>query len=361
VLPNDIRPISHRLNDRANPPPRYRVRGGSLPPLDDEDPFIVSFEDMLKRLAVRANKQHRTTHISGDTMSRSSESTGYTQFSTKPGNRFSPATATTLTLPAGVYVVGEDHHGYYLELREYPTRDLIRFPNTLADEIINESIKFWTKSAEYAKMGEPHKRAYLLYGPPGSGKSSLIAWLMNDFIKQGNIVFIFNESLIELYETYRQIPAERDRRVLIIMEDIDALLEDGDTETQVLQFLDGTIQHTNTLIVGTTNYPEKLEERIIDRPSRFDRVAMIDMPGPDERRAYIEAKTILNPRTPIEIDKIVKDTERLSLAHIKELLVATDIMGDPYDEILDRLKKLKTKKPSSDDSKHKNAVGFGAR
>lgn len=294
----------------------------------------------------------------GDSMSRSNTNS-FTQYAAKAGNRFYPTSPTILNLEPGVYVADEDHNGYYFERREYSTRDLLRFPNTIADEIISESLKFWEKADAYKLMGEPHKRAYLLHGPPGSGKSSLIAWLMNDFIKQGNIVFLFTEELITLYEMFRAIPSESTRKVLIVMEDIDALLEHGDTETQVLQFLDGTIQHTNTLIVGTTNYPEKLEDRIIDRPSRFDRVALIDMPGPDERRAYIKAKSTIQTRTPEEIEKIVQDTERLSLAHIKELLVATDIMGDPYEDNLNRLKALRQKRPSSEDTRTRGKVGFG--
>jgi SpoVK/Ycf46/Vps4 family AAA+-type ATPase len=38
---------------------------------------------------------------------------------------------------------------------------------------------------------------------------------------------------------------------------------------------------------ATTNHPERLDPSIVDRPSRFDRKYHFELPGPDERRAYV--------------------------------------------------------------------------
>ena len=39
---------------------------------------------------------------------------------------------------------------------------------------------------------------------------------------------------------------------------------------------------------NTTNYPEKLGARIINRPSRFDKRFKIDLPNAESRKIYFE-------------------------------------------------------------------------
>lgn len=63
---------------------------------------------------------------------------------------------------------------------EHPARfeTLAMDPNK-KEEIINDLITF-TKAKEYsARIGKTWKRGYLLYGPPGIGKSTMIAAMAN--------------------------------------------------------------------------------------------------------------------------------------------------------------------------------------
>jgi ATP-dependent 26S proteasome regulatory subunit len=55
-----------------------------------------------------------------------------------------------------------------------------------------------------------------------------------------------------------------------------------------LSVLDGENQVDKVLNIATTNYPEKLDRRLVGRPRRFDRLIYIDMPNHVVRREYFK-------------------------------------------------------------------------
>ncbi|NJO18646.1 MAG: AAA family ATPase [Thioploca sp.] len=63
------------------------------------------------------------------------------------------------------------------------------------------------------------------------------------------------------------------------MEDLESILKSNNPST-VLNILDGVNSFDNIVFLATTNYPEELESRIKNRPSRFDRRFYI---GPPEK------------------------------------------------------------------------------
>lgn len=281
----------------------------------------------------------------------------YSQFTIETDNKFRATTATIKKLIAGYYAFGEDNHGTFFKKLKINTTELIRFPNTITDDIIDEFDKFWKLKAEYDKRGEQHKRGFLLHGPAGGGKSCAILFIMQEFIKQGGIVFEFGHMLIDGLQKFRSV--EPDRKLMVIIEDIDGILKSS-SEQVLLQFLDGGVQHTNTIVIATTNYIEKLPDRIRNRPSRFDRVEFIGYSGKEERKIYIKVKSENYNKGKL-LTKMVKDTHGFTLAHIKELILAVEVYKLDYDTTLDRIKKMRKKKESSDDyilPDNDNTIGF---
>ena len=74
------------------------------------------------------------------------------------------------------------------------------------------------------------------------------------------------------------------------------------------------------------------------REPRFDRVTFVDMPHDDAREAYIKAKAP-------DVDEVtrarwVKATKGLSIAHLRELIVATQALGDDDEDTIKRLLKM---------------------
>src|SRR5205085_931695 len=117
---------------------------------------------------------------------------------------------------------------------------------------------------------------------------------------------------------------ENDRPVVILMEDIEAIIEEYG-ESEILNILDGINSIDNVVYLATTNYPDKLLGRVTNRPSRFDRVFELKNPDSGVRKVYLE--NLVNRHKDkveedINIDKWVGDTATLSIAHLKELFIS---------------------------------------
>ena len=95
--------------------------------------------------------------------------------------------------------------------------------------------------------------------------------------------------------------------------------------------------------MATTNYPGKLGARIINRPSRFVKRIKIGKPNVESRKMYFDHLFRTNKQLADKYDiaKWVKDTEDMSIAHLKELFVSIVILGNCYEESIKRLKSMK--------------------
>jgi len=172
--------------------------------------------------------------------------------------------------------------------------ELLMLPNTNFDNIINDMIYFWNNEEKFKKYNYAYKRGILLYGNPGCGKSCLTALLADINIKNGGIVLnIKNGDDLNYYleaipPIFRMI--EPKTPILTILEDLDGLLAYKENETELLNLLDGFNQCYNTVYIGCTNYPENLKERILNRPSRFDKRYYIGPPDTKVREFYFKNK-----------------------------------------------------------------------
>lgn len=247
------------------------------------------------------------------------------------GNMFHPAPQVPETvdvLPAGVYKTGVNMEGSpYLEVHEAKTDELLRFDDPRQDEVINEVQKFWSKEASFKEMGFTHKRGMLLTGDPGTGKSCILKLVMEEVVKQGDLVLVTRSpyALCKVIEGIKEI--EDGRRILAIMEDADELCQYS--EHEMLQLFDGDNQFDNLLILGTTNYPERFNPRML-RPGRFDRKLKIGVLPEAGRKAYFDKKLGGNPTTASLVDSYVKLTDGFSFAQMREFLVSTHCLDhDP--------------------------------
>jgi SpoVK/Ycf46/Vps4 family AAA+-type ATPase len=269
------------------------------------------------------------------------------------GDAFFPCEETVEKLPAGYYIVSScPQRGLYFERKNIDSDVLLELPDSASQEILGNIHKFWKSEKRYRDLGFLWKRGILMWGPPGSGKTCTVQMLCRRIVAEGGIAMhIFNPHLGgEGLSIARKI--EPKRPIVAVLEDIDAIVASYG-EADLLAILDGEHQVDNIVFVATTNYPERLDGRLVNRPSRFDIVRKIAMPTEDARRFYL---TRVHPRFKESsngdhdmLDQWVKDTDDLSIAHIKELIVATEVFDSDYDESLQRLREMARCESHSDD------------
>lgn len=147
---------------------------------------------------------------------------------------------------------------------------------------------------------------------------------------------------------------EPDRPVVAIFEDLDALIVRFG-ENEYLALLDGEAQVDNIVFIATTNYPEDLDSRFVDRPSRFDTVRYIGMPDEAARAVYLRAKApaLVNG----QLEQFVTASAGFSIAHLKELVVLTQCFAYPLHEAATRISKMKVK-PNAKKSPDRLSAGL---
>ena len=130
---------------------------------------------------------------------------------------------------------------------------------------------------------------------------------------------------------------------LMVLEDLDSMIDD-ENRSFFLNELDGFEKNTGLVVLATTNYPDRLDPAILNRPSRFDRKYYFNLPAAGERLAYIVAWNNAgaeaardgfarnNPEhlqrhaelrlSEEAIEEVVRLTENFSFAYMKELFLS---------------------------------------
>lgn len=287
------------------------------------------------------------------------KSQGLVQWTTNDDKMFIPASRTAERILPGVYEIQQSNTiGIYFQKIPVITQGILRFPQTNSDKVLQEIQKFWEKEELFKQYDLVYRRGIMLYGPAGSGKSSIIQLIMKDVVARNGVVikftvpFLFTEGM----RVFRSI--EPETPVVALMEDIDSIIEIY-SESDVLNILDGINQTSKIVFLATTNYPENLGARIINRPSRFDKRFKIGHPNPESRKMYLEhiIGSDKIKELNIDIQKWVNDTDGFSLAHLKELFVAVVILGDNYSEAIETLVSMKEENISSNQDEESH-MGF---
>lgn len=274
------------------------------------------------------------------------------------GFKFKKVTLVEHKLPAGVYSFFESDNGRFFEKQNFPTDKPVSLPGLPCEHILNQIKMFWDKREVYHQHGLLHKRGILLYGSPGCGKTSIIRLLCDEIIKADGVVFSIDsfQKAATFVSEFRQ--AEPERPILTIQEDIEGFFDGtagADELKAALGFLDGENQTDNIVHLATTNEPEKLADRFIKRPGRFDLVIGLHAPLRETREAYLRH---VDPNLDsVVLQEIVEKTDGLSLAYLRELISTHVCLGIPIDETLSRIR-TDSKKKILKNKKSEEKFGF---
>ncbi len=141
--------------------------------------------------------------------------------------------------------------------------------------VLDDMRWFYGASDWYAERGVPWRRGYLFFGPPGTGKSSLIRALASDLSLDIASLDIGRATLTD--DDLREAMMCAPKRSLIAIEDVDAVFtqregaekRSGVSFSGLLNAIDGVAAQEGRALVMTTNHKEKLDPALI-RPGRAD-------------------------------------------------------------------------------------------
>ncbi|KAJ8558342.1 hypothetical protein K7X08_005108 [Anisodus acutangulus] len=232
------------------------------------------------------------------------------------------------------------------------TFETIAMESNQKDMILKDLERFVKRKEYYRKVGKAWKRGYLLFGPPGTGKSSLIAAMANYL--NFDIYDLELTALRRNLELRKLLVATANKSILVV-EDIDCTIDLQDnlanravvvrsngfhqpeskvTLSGLLNFIDGLWSSCGDerIIIFTTNHIEKLDPALL-RPGRMD--VHIHM-------AYCTPcgfKLLATNYLGVKDHKLFKDIEKLiDIANVTPAEVAEQLLKE--DEVEDSLQGL---------------------
>lgn len=256
----------------------------------------------------------------------------------------------------GVYRVSQ-YQGIisYEEVKKIPNNKIF---HAELDKIRDSVNYYFNNVTSFMKYNQPGRRSLLLYGEQGTSKTSTLYQLALEHGHNKSVAFSTDISAIAMHiracEKY-SIPT------LAFFEDAEGAFKDNNADVKnFLSGIDARQNKAGTCIVYTTNYPERIEETIIERPERIDELHYI---GPIDGELLYDcvkfyfaehypktmdlSKVLKYPMTGAEVKLMVENTLRYCASEQK------DLDADAIDMVLNRYKKDLKKLREFADNQHR--------
>ena len=217
------------------------------------------------------------------------------------------------------------------EIDKVTWEDIVLPPDLLRR--IRESVEgFYHHREAFTSLGFPWKRGILLIGPPGTGKTMVckaaaaaLAELPFLYVRDLDRDCNKREVMKTIFERARALAP-----CIVALEDMDGFVNDQN-RTVFLNELDGFQSNDGLLMIASSNHPGKIDEALLKRPSRFDRVFHIGLPELAERAEYCRrllSRSALTSRlsSSLVMEALAQDvavqTEGFTPAYLKEAFLS---------------------------------------
>ncbi|XP_053900666.1 mitochondrial chaperone BCS1 [Malaclemys terrapin pileata] len=152
----------------------------------------------------------------------------------------------------------------------------------ISEKIVQDVKEFIENPKWYSERGIPYRRGYLLYGPPGCGKSSFITALAGELEYGICLLSLSDRSLSD--DRLNHLLSVAPQQSIILLEDVDAAFVSRDlavenptayqgmgrlTFSGLLNALDGVASTEARIVFMTTNHVDRLDPALV-RPGRVD-------------------------------------------------------------------------------------------
>jgi len=226
---------------------------------------------------------------------------------------------------SGILDIEEPEHGFEAVGGYDPLKQFVQY----------NVIKVIKNPRKAYKLGLRPPRGLLLFGPPGTGKT----WFARALAKELDLPFLRlrTEKIVSRFygETTRLMSkalqlAENVAPCILFIDEIDRFGQRGGiTEHEesrrafsvLLEWLGDT--RRKTIIIGTTNRPEDLDEAFI-RVGRFDYVIPVILPDLEAREQILNVHTSIVRKVPlknVDLHKVAELTEFWSGSELEELVI----------------------------------------
>jgi len=216
---------------------------------------------------------------------------------------------------------------------------------------------FFNKLDVYRKYGiEVPKRGVLLYGPAGTGKTTILSKVAQQYEQdKKTAIIIWPTDKFDAYDvkdfvkTFRYV--NDTEKMILIVEDIGGVEIDQTrmrSDSSLLSLLDNQEKTFKIpiLILATTNYPEAFLGNLTNRPQRFDDKIEVGQPSGEQRKELLKFFSKGEELSQDVLELIAsKKTEEFTPAHIKESIIRAAIydkqLKDTILEVCSEIEKYK--------------------
>ncbi|MCZ8523146.1 AAA family ATPase [Paenibacillus caseinilyticus] len=165
----------------------------------------------------------------------------------------------------------------------------------------------------------PYRRGLLLYGRPGNGKTTLVKSIAGSV--QAPVAYWQITEHTSSYSVQQVFSAAVNMSpMVLVIEDIDSMPEN--VRSFFLNTLDGATSKEGVFLIGTTNYPERIDPALINRAGRFDRAYEIKLPDEAQRLHYLARKRLGELAGEEALAAAARRTDGFSFAQLGELYVS---------------------------------------